>query len=71
MNKETIELAIAWLDLHKEHVKKIISNSNIAVKPVGEDLNNPALWKAIHWNWFIIEYKIVIRENKKWWQFLK
>lgn len=67
MDEKTLELATQWLNDHKEHVRKIVEHSHVAVKPVGEDLRNPALWKAIHWNWFLMETKIDITPKKNRW----
>ena len=42
-----------WLNLHKNHVKKLTMEDVTPYAPTdNEDKNNPSLWKANHWIWF-------------------
>ena len=53
-----IEKAREWFYLHKDHVGKIITMDIITSYPPTdhEDKNNPSLWKANHWLWFVRTY---------------
>lgn len=46
-----------WYTSHVEHVDKLIvaatADNKVTVIPHGSDLQNPALWKDIHWLWFM------------------
>lgn len=58
MIEEYIEdKAETWYQNHKEHVEKLIKNSdvNFPVRPSLEDMERPELWKGMHWIWFLEE----------------
>lgn len=64
METKLLHAATQWLNEHKDHVRTLSNNSNSAIKPTGEDYNNPALWKGCHWNWFLIETQITLIEHE-------
>jgi len=46
--------AMQWSNDHDDHVQALIKNAKSSYPPtLSEDINNPALWKAEHWLWFI------------------
>ncbi len=43
-----------WYDSHKDHVNNLVKETRNYYPPTEtEDINNPALWKANHWGWFL------------------
>ena len=56
--RETLALnrGSKYLSEHREHVYSVVSKQPIAqpIKPTGEDLLDPRLWKAIHWKWYML-----------------
>ena len=39
---------------HKEHIENIMSETNKAYEPSqSEDKNDPRIWKAEYWKWFL------------------
>lgn len=58
-DKEILIRGEAFYNAHTEHILKILAANPEApsIRPsVGTDEEGcPALWKAIHWNWFLDE----------------
>ena len=59
MKLEHSEKAKAWYEAHKEHVSRLIAESDRdgyepSAEPyrLGGDAHDPALWKPEHWKWF-------------------
>jgi hypothetical protein len=54
-DKLALNRGAKWLSEHREHVQAIVARNPIApaIKPTGEDLLDPRLWKAIHWKWYM------------------
>jgi hypothetical protein len=47
-------VARVWYNSHKEHIDKMVSEAEKAYSPsLFEDKNNPMLWKAEHWKWYL------------------
>lgn len=41
-----------WRDVHKYHVKKLVSSSSVTpFPPCRSDMMRPELWKAGSWKW--------------------
>lgn len=43
-----------WYAKHRAHVNKMLSVNGACVEPGGSDAGNPAVWKDIHWRWFMV-----------------
>lgn len=55
---EQLERADMWYCLHKNHVNKLYHLADNSFPPkLTEDKNNPALWKAGHWKWYLDNYR--------------
>jgi len=55
---EQLERADMWYCLHKNHVNKLYHLAENAFPPtLNEDKNNPTLWKAGHWKWYLDNYR--------------
>lgn len=52
LTKEQIDNANEFYNSHKNHVTKIMAESNVAIDVSGSDKVNPQLWKPGHWLWF-------------------
>ena len=53
-----LESADMWYCLHKNHVNKLYYLADKSFPPtLTEDKNNPALWKAAHWKWYLDNYR--------------
>lgn len=47
--------AFSFYNKHKERLDKLSSETDKAYEPSeSEDKNNPMLWKAEYWKWFLI-----------------
>lgn len=58
LSDEQIERADMWYCLHKNHVNKLYHLADNSFPPtLIEDKNNPALWKAGHWKWYLDNYR--------------
>lgn len=54
LSNEQIQKAKEWFALHKDHVKEMTKFASVPYAPTdNEDKNNPTLWKAEHWWWFL------------------
>ena len=54
ISNEQIQKAKEWFALHKDHINKITKEMITCYPPTdNEDKNNPSLWKASHWLWFL------------------
>ena len=42
-----------WLKEHKDHVYRIVKETNACFPPCREDINQPNLWKPGSWRWFV------------------
>jgi hypothetical protein len=43
----------AYLDNHRrKYALEAARGAEFAIKPSSEDINNPMLWKGIHWRWY-------------------
>lgn len=58
--------AIQWYKEHRKHVNMLLSVNGPSMEPTREDARNPALWKAIHWRWFIAGevYDQIFKQDK-------
>lgn len=46
-----------WMKRHLPHIFMMIKDVDKNYPPtLQEDKNNPSLWKAEHWAWFVQEY---------------
>jgi hypothetical protein len=55
---EQLERADMWYCLHKNHVNKLYHLAESSFSPtLNEDKNNPTLWKAGHWKWYLDNYR--------------
>jgi len=55
---EQLEKADMWYCLHKNHVNKLYHLAENSLPPtLNEDKNNPSLWKAGHWKWYLDNYR--------------
>lgn len=62
LTNKQYKTAAIFYGKHKDHVDKLIINIKNPYPPtLAEDKNNPALWKANHWKWFLITH---LNENK-------
>lgn len=53
-----LEKADMWYCLHKNHVNKLYHLADCSFPPsLNEDKNNPTLWKAGHWKWYLDNYR--------------
>lgn len=58
LSDEQLERADMWYCLHKNHVNKLYHLAENSFPPtLNEDKNNPALWKAGHWKWYLDNYR--------------
>lgn len=58
-NKQFGKAAIFYAK-HMAHVKDLIKQDIPSYPPTtAVDKNNPAIWKANHWKWFLDTYKLV------------
>ena len=58
LSNEQLERADMWYCLHKNHVNKLYHLADNSFPPtLTEDKNNPALWKAGHWKWYLDNYR--------------
>lgn len=49
-----VGVAVSWYINHRKHIDILILNSELRYAPsLNEDKNNPNLWKAEHWSWFL------------------
>lgn len=54
LNSRQREVATAFYLRNKSHVDRLILSTNKAYEPSQvEDKNNPAIWKAEYWKWFL------------------
>lgn len=53
LTQEQIDRAQDFYDNHKEHVTRLMLETNVAFDVSGSDKLDPRLWKAGHWLWFI------------------
>jgi len=59
LTHDQIVKAEEWLRIHRKHVCNIVMLVNKNFPPtLSEDKNNPNLWKAGHWRWYLDETKI-------------
>ena len=58
-NKEVLTRGKAFYDAHTEHIKKVLAANPEApsIRPsIGAiEEGCPALWRDVHWNWFLDE----------------
>lgn len=55
---EQLESADIWYCVHKNHVNKLYHLAESSFPPtLNEDKNNPALWKAGHWKWYLDNHR--------------
>ena len=55
---EQLERADMWYCLHKNYVNKLYHLAESGFPPtLNEDKNNPNLWKAGHWKWYLDNYR--------------
>jgi hypothetical protein len=55
-----ISNTIKWYKQHKEHINKMVADTEKAYPPsLIEDKNNPMLWKAEYWKWFLLKFGIL------------
>lgn len=58
LSNDQLERADIWYCLHKNHVNKLYRLADNSFPPtLTEDKNNPALWKAGHWKWYLNNYR--------------
>jgi hypothetical protein len=58
LSDEQLERADMWYCLHKNYVNKLYHLAENSFPPtLNEDKNNPALWKAGHWKWYLDNYR--------------
>jgi hypothetical protein len=51
---DTLNRGDIWFAKHEHHVRKLLDTFECpAVPPSGSDRLNPALWKNIHWRWYM------------------
>jgi hypothetical protein len=61
LSVEQLERADMWYCLHKNHVNKLYRLADNPFPPTQhEDKNNPALWKAGHWKWYLDNYRYTL-----------
>ena len=54
LTHEQIKAGRAWYTKHTKHVAKLIKNEEIEAAPtLKADKQDPALWKPMHWKWFL------------------
>ena len=54
LTNEQIESADSYYSLHKNHVNKLYGIAEYSYPPsLDTDKNNPSLWKAEHWKWYL------------------
>jgi hypothetical protein len=65
LSKNQIDKAKKWYVDHKEHVDKLFNILGKMYPPTEiEDKNNPALWKAEHWKWFLTVFNEELEMDK-------
>ena len=55
-DKEVLDKGEAWYNAHTKHViEKVLASDPDApsIRPSAGDIHDPALWKDIHWKWFL------------------
>ncbi len=58
LSDEQLERADMWYCLHKNHVNKLYHLAEKSFAPtLNEDKNNPSLWRAGHWKWYLDNYR--------------
>jgi len=50
---QVIIKAMEWKAKHLTHVLELVHGTEDSYPPSSEDENQPELWKAAHWNWFM------------------
>ena len=66
LSKQQINKAIEWYVSHEEHINRLVKGVLRTYPPTdSEDRNNPALWKAEHWLWFlrVFDNKICVAQS--------
>lgn len=56
ITQKASDRATEWYLTHQKHVNTIREETWNCYPPSQEDMNDPALWKPAHWNWFIDVY---------------
>ncbi len=55
---EQLESADIWYCVHKNHVNKLYHLAESSFPPtLNKEKNNPAIWKAGHWKWYLDNYR--------------
>lgn len=54
MTEEDKEQARIWYREHKRHVNAMLRVPGPEAAPTGSDASNAALWKPMHWRWFMV-----------------
>jgi hypothetical protein len=48
-----------WYYKHRHYVHKLVASATTKCPPtLKEDKDDPSLWKAEHWNWFLDYYSL-------------
>jgi hypothetical protein len=60
LTMEQIVKAMKWYKLHKDNINKIVADTEKIFAPsLFEDKNDPMIWKAEYWKWFLFKFGII------------
>jgi hypothetical protein len=54
LKTDQVKKAFDFYEAHRDHVKKLVLTATTAYAPtLSQDKNDPRLWRAPHWKWFL------------------
>lgn len=57
LTNKQYKTAVIFYGKHRNHIDKLVNETKDQYPPtLAEDKNDPTLWKANHWRWFLTTY---------------